>query len=371
MRDLIQSNEEYIRRYEELRHSITDTTSANPQNLLLGFHVEEGSGYAIPDVEICLKDETKVEHLHHFVLLFDRLQAEVDMPSYQIGRGSRSRIQKQISYAQESETEQLRMLHGEAVMGGIWRKMGRATVAVPEDHASQPPNSGLVNLVSSKRPKRRGTKSTPPPPCRQINFTARASPPPSSNHKTQAFVEESTSWFGSKDEAESQDAPLNSPSASLPHLSQNCTPTQESEKVQAPLQNTMSTTPVEDVTRLKSKIKAAIEQQDQIQGADVPASKDNNHRKAHWQAQLEFAEMADKPDKVRNQNDEDNNVDQAEDCEVSTYNMWKLRTNSASIRPDWASDGDTSTNPEISEDEEYQIIDTMLDDLLELWTPLT
>lgn len=74
--------------------------------------------------EHSLEHETKLDNLHHFISLFDRLQQEVTTPLYAIGSKSRSRIKQHISDARSSETMHLHRIHGEAVMRNIWTKMG-------------------------------------------------------------------------------------------------------------------------------------------------------------------------------------------------------------------------------------------------------
>ena len=119
VRDLIKSNQNYVRRYEELRHSITHTQLSDTQIPVLGFNVQDNlhSATDLTNVASNVKDETDSSHLHHFVSLFNRLQTEVNMPSYQIGSRSRSRIQKYISNAQDSEMKQLLRFHGQMVCG--------------------------------------------------------------------------------------------------------------------------------------------------------------------------------------------------------------------------------------------------------------
>lgn len=133
VRDLIKSNQEYVRRSEELRHSITHRQSSDTQNPVLGLNVQNTlhSATGVTNVESKVKDETDSSHLHHFVSLFDRLQTEINMPSYQIGSRSRSRIQKYISNAQDSEMKQLLRVHGEVVC----RVMGRAALNHNSNHA--------------------------------------------------------------------------------------------------------------------------------------------------------------------------------------------------------------------------------------------
>ena len=126
VRDLIKSNQEYVRKYEELRHSITHTQLLDTQTPVLGFKVQDNLDFAthMTNEESHVKDETDSSDLHHFVSLFDRLQTEVNMPSYQIGSRSRSRVRKYISNAQHSEIKQLLRVHGEIV----YKLIGRAAL---------------------------------------------------------------------------------------------------------------------------------------------------------------------------------------------------------------------------------------------------
>ena len=123
VKDLIQSNQEYFRKYEELKHSIGAVSSVSPfVQLNAGSPKELQHDH---DIEY----ETELDNLQHFISLFVRLQQEVETPSYAIGSKSRSRIAKHISEAQSSETRHLHRIHGEAVMRDVWEKMGGITAS--------------------------------------------------------------------------------------------------------------------------------------------------------------------------------------------------------------------------------------------------
>ena len=69
------------------------------------------------------EDETKLDHLHHFISLFDALQNEVTEPSYRIGSRCRSRIISHISGARDLEVKYLHNVHGEARVRRLWREL--------------------------------------------------------------------------------------------------------------------------------------------------------------------------------------------------------------------------------------------------------
>ena len=152
VRDLIKSNQEYVRKYEELRHSITYTQSSDTQTPVLDFNVQNNLHFTTngANVESNVKAETDSSHIHHFVSLFDRLQTEINMPSYQIGSRSRSRIQKHISNAHDSEIKHLLRAHGELVS----RMIGRAALNENTYQArskSRAQNDGSVKLAFTKQ----------------------------------------------------------------------------------------------------------------------------------------------------------------------------------------------------------------------------
>lgn len=123
VKDLIRSNQEYVRKYEERKHSIANTDPVSSPFLHLHANFQQGVKDILPDADVSLKHETKLEHLHYFVSLFDRLQQEASAPSYVIGLRSRSRILKHIADARSSETMHLHKIHGEAAMKKIWTKI--------------------------------------------------------------------------------------------------------------------------------------------------------------------------------------------------------------------------------------------------------
>ena len=77
-----------------------------------------------PHADCNLKYETRLDNLHHFVELFERLQQEVKRPSYAIGSQSRSRIEKHIADARCGETGHLSRLHGEETVKDAFVQFG-------------------------------------------------------------------------------------------------------------------------------------------------------------------------------------------------------------------------------------------------------
>ena len=135
IRDLIESREKYIRKYEKLKSSITDAENSTPEScsvseksLALFNPPAVGTRReASPDVrgdptrtpsiaDFNQERETNVKYLDHLMSLFDRLIMEVNAPCYQVGLLSRYRIRSHVYSARSGEISQLYRLHGEAVI---------------------------------------------------------------------------------------------------------------------------------------------------------------------------------------------------------------------------------------------------------------
>lgn len=116
IRDLIKSNQEHVRRYDELRHRITNASTVDAGSKVLVANLQEETNSSGPHECYERELETKLEYTHHFIALFERLEEEVARPSYIIGPQSRKRIQREISNVQERETKCLHRVHGEAAV---------------------------------------------------------------------------------------------------------------------------------------------------------------------------------------------------------------------------------------------------------------
>ena len=131
---MIISKEKQVKKYEELKRSLTD--AENPT--FRSFELLDGSSsapnaYSRPstkalphlgdkgDEQRSLADfdqgeETSSRYMHHLVSLLDRLIIEVDTPTYRIGLLSRYRIRSYIYRARSKEFNQLYSLHGSAAL---------------------------------------------------------------------------------------------------------------------------------------------------------------------------------------------------------------------------------------------------------------
>ena len=116
VRDLIKSNQDHIRRYDELRHRVTNASTVDAGSTMLVANVQEETTSSGPQENYGFGCETRLEDIHHFLTLFERLEEEVTRPSYFIGLHSRNRIQREISNIQERETKSLHRVHGEAAV---------------------------------------------------------------------------------------------------------------------------------------------------------------------------------------------------------------------------------------------------------------
>ena len=103
------------------------------------------------------EQETTFKFLGHLLSLFDRLIAEVDTPTYQIGLLSRYRIRSQIYRARSNEIDQMQYLYGQTTVDGALkpssirasydiRKESSAHVADPEKHPIDPLEGGIVHV---------------------------------------------------------------------------------------------------------------------------------------------------------------------------------------------------------------------------------
>lgn len=145
IKDLIKTNENHVRRYENLKRDNTDTSATDTHGIAaqkpkLITSIQREVSVPVTKSNQDHDHETKLDNLDHFVALFDRLQQEATIPSYKIGSRSRSRIKKHISDARTREATYLDLFHGETVMKDTWntlnQKMSSVTPSI-DDHSTQ------------------------------------------------------------------------------------------------------------------------------------------------------------------------------------------------------------------------------------------
>ena len=161
VKDLIKSNQEHVRRYEELKHRIPNKSTKDGPDPLVNAILQELSVVSTP-TEICRSEhETKLHCLGYFTLLFENLRNEISSPCYKIGSQSRFRIERHILSARASEIRWLYKVHGEAAVRDVWQAMEESQVAVMPDSAGHESytrstlNKGGFDMVSSKKRKAR------------------------------------------------------------------------------------------------------------------------------------------------------------------------------------------------------------------------
>ena len=164
VKDLIKSNQEHVRRYEELKHSIPSIPAVNRQDTLPIDNGHEELLGSTTMTSSSSEKETELNNLHHFTLLFQTLMNETSSASYHIGPQSRVRIEKHILNARASEVMWLYKIYGEAIVRDVCRKLGPglATTFDSTGHEPRPPqtlNTSSISLTSSKIPKRIGRES--------------------------------------------------------------------------------------------------------------------------------------------------------------------------------------------------------------------
>ena len=137
IRELIESKERHIRRYEQLKHRIVavndsqgrrfrdskisrlpDAGTVNPR----GQAATKKGQYrkARPSLaDFTLEKETKPQHTGQLMSLFDQLIKEVDTPVYQIGLLSRYRIRSHIYRARSVEISEVHRLRGETAINEV------------------------------------------------------------------------------------------------------------------------------------------------------------------------------------------------------------------------------------------------------------
>ena len=131
---MIISKENQVKKYEQLRRSLTDAENPTFRSFALSddfsAHRNTSGGSsrkALPhlggkgDDQRSLADfdqgeETSSGYMHHLVSLFDRLIIEVDTPAYRIGLLSRYRNRTYIYKARSRELNHLYSLHGPAAL---------------------------------------------------------------------------------------------------------------------------------------------------------------------------------------------------------------------------------------------------------------
>ena len=161
---------------------------------------------------ICsFEQETSLNNLHHFTLLFKTLVNETRSTSYDIGSQSRVRIEKHISSARASEVMWLYKVHGEATVRDVWGKFEprAGTVFDNAAHRKPPPQTHQTCQAFRPAPSKRqkpSLKSRVEQPLDDHEVIDRTLIP--------ASDEEWKSWINTSDSADEEHDPKTSPKTS-------------------------------------------------------------------------------------------------------------------------------------------------------------
>ena len=158
VKDLIKSNQQHDQKYEQLKASISNLAIMDRQEKSLFADLEKALAETTPT-----EQETNLNNLHHFTLLFKTLVNETRSTSYDIGSQSRVRIEKHISSARASEVMWLYKVHGEATVRDVWGQLGPQAVTVLDSavHEKYPQQTrDAVRPASPKEQNPRSQKSS-------------------------------------------------------------------------------------------------------------------------------------------------------------------------------------------------------------------